>query len=127
MKAIPQNNGDSPSGFYLLDGARKICKRWEMELRLDDPRRWQVGEIRRFVEGRILAADDSPNAVASAHRLLCDGCSSVHPGLASLCSGRSVARLQDCWLQKGYTCPVVPAPVNLKLDERPLPAAMAMP
>lgn len=114
MKTILQSDGNSTSGFHLLEGARKTCKRWEMELQLGDPRRWKVGEIRRLVEGRILAADDSPNALVSTHRLLCGGCGGVHPGLASLCSGRSVARLQDCWLLKGYRCPVVPAPVSLE-------------
>lgn len=115
MNAILQSDGNCLSGFRLLEGARKICNRWEGQLRSEDPRRWQVGEIRRRVEGRILAADDSPNSLASAHRLLCDGCGSVHPGLASLCSGRSVTRFQDCWLLKGYRCPVVPVPVSLEL------------
>jgi len=109
MTAIPQIDANSHSGFRLLDGARKISHRWESLLASDDPRRWQIGEIRRHLETRILAADASPSALASAHRLLCDGCGLVHPGLASLCSGRAVARLQDCWLLKGYHCPVVPA------------------
>lgn len=115
MKTNPHGDGNSPSGFYLLEGARKICKRWEKGLQPDDPRRWQVGEVRRLVEVRILAADDSPDALVSTHRLLCHGCGAVHPGLASLCSGRSVARLQDCWLLKGYSCPVTPARMNLEL------------
>jgi hypothetical protein len=115
MTAIRQNKGKPPSGFDLLEAARKVCKHWEMRLQPDDPRNWQVGEARRLVEAQILAADHSPKALGSVHRLLCAGCGSVHPGLALLCSGRSVARLRDCWLLKGYTCPVVPAPVKQDL------------
>lgn len=115
MNAALRSNGNWLSGFRLLEGARKISNRWEGQLQSGDPRRWQVGEIRRLIEGRILAADDSPRSLASAHHLLCVGCASVHPGLASLCCGRSVTDLQDCWLLKGYRCPVVPLRASLEV------------
>jgi hypothetical protein len=109
VKAESKSYGFPFRRFQLLDGVRKICDRWETLLRADDPRRWRIGELRRHVEGLILEADASPNALVTAHRLLCERCGSVHPGLASLCAGRSVKLLHECWLLKGYSCKVLPS------------------
>ena len=108
MKAESKSDGIHPGSFQLLEGVRTVCDRWEALLQADDPRRWRIGEVRRHVEGLILAADASPNALVRAHRLFCDRCGSVHPCLASLCAGRSVKFLHECWLLKGYSCQVLP-------------------
>lgn len=98
------------SGFQFLDGARDVCRHWEQQLAPGDPRHREAGEVRRFLETCILAADDSQDALASAYRLMCAQCATLHPGLASLCSGSGARRQENCWLLKGYRCPVAVFP-----------------
>lgn len=91
----------------MLAQAGKVGSLWRTRLGRFDRRRDLVGEMNTRIAESLAAGDDSPTTLDAVRTMLCDNCSRLHPGLATLCSLQpetSSEKLDRCWLIKGSHC-----------------------
>jgi hypothetical protein len=91
----------------LLAQAGKVGNRWHTRLGRLDRRREQVQAMNSLIAESLAASDNSPKTIDAVRLMLCDNCSKLHPGLATLCDLQpevSGEKLDRCWLIKGSRC-----------------------
>ncbi len=89
--------GETDCGKFTLAAALRVSLGWWNQVAPASPQQRDIGRMRHFVGGRLIARDWSRESLATVRTMFCLNCRKVHPGLAAYCTGKP---LVECVLLK---------------------------